>query len=142
MADFPIASAFIEHLGARFVRAGDGEAEIVLELRPEHLNTWEIMHGGVTMTLLDVAMSLAGRSAAPEVTGLVTVEMKTTFMQPGQGTVLALGKVLHRSSTMAYCEGEVRDADGKLVAKGMGTFKYLRRLAVGRGVHRQNGSEA
>lgn len=141
MAALPIHSAFIEHLGVRFVRAENGESEIALDLLPEHLNTWQIMHGGVTMALLDVAMSLAARSAAPETTGLVTVEMKTTFMQPGEGSVRAFGRVLHRSSTMAYGEGEVRNADGRLVAKAMGTFKYLRRLAVGRNVRQQNGGE-
>jgi acyl-coenzyme A thioesterase PaaI-like protein len=27
---------------------------------------------------------------------------------------------------MAFCEGEVRDAEGRLIAKAMGTFKYLK----------------
>ncbi|AKJ67892.1 MULTISPECIES: PaaI family thioesterase [Pandoraea] len=139
MAEFPVPSPFIEHLGIRFVRAEHGESELALELAPSHLNTWQVMHGGLTMTLLDVALSLAGRSASPEASGLVTVEMKTTFMQPGHGTVRAFGRVLHRSTTMVYCEGEVRDAEDRLVAKAMGTFKYLRRLAVGREIHRQPG---
>jgi len=34
------------------------------------------------MTLLDVAMAVAGRSLDPAAGGGVTVEMKTTFVQP------------------------------------------------------------
>jgi hypothetical protein len=49
----------------------------------------------------------------------------------------AYGRVLTRTTTMAYCEGEVRDSEGHFVAKALGTFKYMRRLAVGRDVVRQ-----
>jgi acyl-coenzyme A thioesterase PaaI-like protein len=27
---------------------------------------------------------------------------------------------------MAFCDGEVRDTDERLIAKAMGTFKYLK----------------
>ena len=27
---------------------------------------------------------------------------------------------------MAFCEGEVRDETGRLIARSMGTFKYIR----------------
>ncbi len=36
------------------------------------------------------------------------------------------GAAYHRSSTMAFCEGEVRDSSDRLIAKSMGTFKYLK----------------
>lgn len=137
MSALSIRSGFIDHLGIELLSAENGESELRLALSSQHLNSWEVMHGGVTMALLDVALSTACRSVAPEGTGVVTIEMKTSFMQPGSGEMRAFGRVLHRSTTMAYCEGEVRDAGGKLVAKAMGTFKYLRRLAVGREVHAQ-----
>ncbi|AJC16928.1 MULTISPECIES: PaaI family thioesterase [Pandoraea] len=137
MSALTIRSGFIDHLGIELLRAENGESELRLDLSAKHLNSWEVMHGGVTMALLDVALSTASRSVAPEGTGVVTIEMKTSFMQPGSGEMRAFGRLLHRSTTMAYCEGEVRDANGKLVAKAMGTFKYLRRLAVGREVHEQ-----
>lgn len=129
-------SPFVEHLGVRVVRAADGESEVALPLAPLHLNTWDVAHGGVTMTLLDVGLALAARSVGNGA-GVVTVEMKTNFMQPGRGELRAISRVLHRSSTMAYCEGEVRDASGRFVAKALGTFKYLRALAVGRDIARQ-----
>ncbi|MNO10241.1 hypothetical protein D3C81_2339770 [compost metagenome] len=43
--------------------------------------------------------------------------------------MLARGKVLHASSSIYFCEGELWNAD-KLVAKASGTFKFIRRTDV------------
>lgn len=123
---------FMRLLGAELVRAVDGEAEIALALAEGHMNSWGVGHGGVVMSLLDVAMARAAKSrveaerGAP--VGSVTVEMKTSFFRPARGKVVARGRVLHRSTTMAYCEAELVDAEGVLVAKALGTIKFLTRL--------------
>jgi uncharacterized protein (TIGR00369 family) len=123
---------FMRDLGARLVQAGDGEAVIALDLAERHNNSWGVAHGGVVMSLLDVAMARAGKSVVEregrDVVGSVTVEMKTSFFRPGRGTVIAKGRVLHRSTTMAYCEAELVDASGALIAKALGTIKFLGRL--------------
>jgi acyl-CoA thioesterase len=118
---------FIQELGIEIINANQGIAVLALNLDLRHLNSWSVAHGGVIMSLLDVAMALAGRSIFEDADG-VTVEMKTSFVQPGKaGTRLsATGHAFHRSGTMAFCEGEVRDADDKLIAKSLGTFKYPR----------------
>jgi uncharacterized protein (TIGR00369 family) len=127
-------SPFVDMLGVRVIRARDGASELALTLDEKHMNTWGVAHGGLSMTLADVALAHAARSLTNEGIGLVTVELKVNFMQPGRGELRAYGRVMHRSSTMAYCEGEIRDAEGNFVAKALGTFKYLKRLAVGREV--------
>ena len=132
-----IESPFVDHLGVRLVSAADGVSEVELPLDATLMNTWQVAHGGVTMTLADVALATAARSLAGDGMGVVTVEMKVNFMQPGRGELRAFGRVLHRSTTMAYCEGEVRDSEGHFVAKALGTFKYMRRLAVGRDIVEQ-----
>ena len=50
---------FIHLLGAELLRFEDGETEIALEIRDELQNSWQVAHGGVVMTLLDVAMAHA-----------------------------------------------------------------------------------
>ncbi|MGI4861480.1 MAG: PaaI family thioesterase [Janthinobacterium lividum] len=125
---------FLDALGVEVIRADQTGSELRLQLDVRHFNRWEVAHGGVTMTLLDAALALAARHAGEVERSLVTVEMTVTFMQPGRGALRALGRLLHRSTTMAFCEGEVLDAQGALVAKALGTFKYLRRLPVGRDV--------
>ena len=120
---------FIKDLGIEFLEAREGRATIALELGPRHLNSWNVAHGGVIMTLLDVVMAVAGRSLDPTAGGGVTVEMKTSFLQPGlAGTrLIATGHAFHRSTTMAFCEGEVCDGQERLIAKALGTFKYIRK---------------
>ncbi len=126
---------FVEHLGFELLRFEGGHSRIDLQLREELTNSFSVAHGGVTMTLLDVAMAHAARS--PEQAGgephpgVVTVEMKTTFMRPGEGRLSAIGRVLHRSTSMVFCEGSVHDESGALLAHATGTFKHIRALPVG-----------
>jgi len=129
---------FLRDLGVEFIGAANGEAEIALDLTERHMNSWQVAHGGVVMTLLDVVMAMAGRSLDPDARGGVTIEMKTSFVQPGGhvgGRVVAKGKAFHRSTTLCFCEGEAWNGD-KLVAKAMGTFKYLKRSDVARKLER------
>ncbi|HEY8609510.1 MAG TPA: PaaI family thioesterase [Noviherbaspirillum sp.] len=136
---FPADIPFLHDLGVEFLGMADGEAQVALRLEERHMNSWTVTHGGVTMTLLDVAMALAGRSLQPDARGGVTVEMKTSFLQPcGKpgNRIIAKGKAFHRSTTMCFCEGEVWNGD-QLVAKAMGTFKYLKRLDAAKKMDRE-----
>jgi uncharacterized protein (TIGR00369 family) len=123
---------FLQELGIQVIESGSGQAQVSLTLQACHLNGWQVAHGGVIMTMLDNVMSLAGRSMEPDIRGGVTIEMKTSFMQPG-GTegcrLIAKGKVAHASTSIYFCEGELWNGD-KLVAKASGTFKFLRRTDV------------
>jgi uncharacterized protein (TIGR00369 family) len=96
-----LESPFVDRLGAQLVSAADGASEVALPLQPDHMNTWDVAHGGVTMTLADIALAMAARSLAGDGVGVVTVEMKVNFMQPGRGELRATARVLHRSTTMA-----------------------------------------
>lgn len=120
---------FVQDLGIEFVSAGGGRAVLSLDLAPRHLNSWAVAHGGVIMTLLDVAMAVAGRSLDPAAGAGVTVEMKASFVQPANAgaRLTATAHAFHRSRTMAFCEGEVNDQEKRLIAKSMGTFKYKKR---------------
>jgi uncharacterized protein (TIGR00369 family) len=139
MLPFPVRIPFVEEMGLELHRFDNGHAEVQVDLEQAHLNSWEVAHGGVLMTLLDVAMAHAARSHHAhdpgQGPGVVTVEMKTSFMRPAEGRLVAKGTLLHRSTTMAFCEGSVFDADHALCAHATGTFKYLRKLpAKGRTV--------
>ena len=129
---FALDIPFVQALGMQLWRFDGGVAEISLEVRPEMQNSWAVAHGGVVMTLLDVVMAHAARSARDEsehaTPGIVTVEMKTSFMRPAVGRLVATGQLLHGTRSMAFCEGSVHDESGKLCAHATGTFKFLRAL--------------
>ena len=138
---FPLRIPFVEQLGLELWGWGGGQAEVRLDLAHAHLNSWEVAHGGVLMTMLDVAMAHAARSpavsadapgvavgAADPGPGVATLEMKTSFMNPAEGPLRAVGRLLQRTATLAFCEASVFDGAGRLCAHATGTFKYLRAL--------------
>ena len=130
--EFPVHIPFVEQLGMELWGFGDGKAELRLDLAESHLNSWEVAHGGVLMTLLDVAMAHAARAHhshdPADAPGVATIEMKTSFMRPAEGELRALGSLLHRTTTLAFCEGRVVDGHGAICAHATATFKYLRAL--------------
>ncbi|GAA4422326.1 PaaI family thioesterase [Acidovorax lacteus] len=135
MLSFGVEIPFVSHLGFTLHRMEGGESELRYEARPEHLNSFSVTHGGASMTLLDVTMATAARSITPDM-GVVTIEMKTSFLQPARGPLVARGRLLHRTATMAFTEGSVYDAEGRLCCHATGTFKYVKRLPVdGRSTH-------
>ena len=128
---FPVAIPFIRALGIHLTAFGDGRAELRLDLEDWHLNSFSMAHGGAIMTMLDIGLAMAGRASPrdddDDTKGLVTIELKTTFMQPAYGKVLrALAQCTHRTASLAFCEGEIRDENDKVVAKASGTFKYMK----------------
>jgi len=135
---FPVHIPFVEHLGFELQKFEGGEAEIAFTPRTEHENSFSVVHGGASMTLLDVVMAHAARSVEPTAMGCVTIEMKTSFMRAAKGPLLAKGLLLHRTATLAFTEGRIFDASGKLCAHATGTFKFVLRLPVGKSTHALN----
>lgn len=117
---------FLRLLGMHQDPAPPGQSVVRLpELKPEHCNLLPAAHGGVIMTLLDVAMARAATSAPDAASSsVVTVEMSSRFVSPGRGPLVASGRVLHGGRSLCTCQADVRQADGTLLASAMGTFKY------------------
>jgi uncharacterized protein (TIGR00369 family) len=130
--EFSVRIPFVELLGFELHRFEAGEAELGFSPAPEHLNSFDVVHGGASMTLLDVVMAHAARSVQPEM-GVVTIEMKTSFMRAAKGPLHAKGRILHRSATMVFTEGSIFNTEGQLCAQATGTFKLMPRLATGPG---------
>ena len=127
---FGVAIPFVNHLGFELRLFDGGLSELAYAPKPEHLNSFAVTHGGALMTLLDVTMAVAARSVQKDM-GVVTIEMKTTFMQPARGQLAGKGRLMHRTDSMAFVEATVFDEAGRACAHATGTFKYVRRLPTG-----------
>ena len=121
---FGASIPFVEHLGFEMVFFEDGESELRYTPEPEHLNSFGVTHGGALMTFLDVTLATAARSV-DKTMGIVTIEMKTSFMQPAKGALIGRGKLIHRTRSMAFTEGTLYDAQGNACAHATGTFRYV-----------------
>ena len=117
---------FVDHLGFEMVFFEDGQSELRFAPEPEHKNSFNVVHGGAVMTLLDVAMATAARSVE-RTSGAVTIEMKTSFMRAAVGPLTAKGRLIHRTRSMAFTEAMVYDAKEVLCAHSTGTFKLVPR---------------
>ena len=121
---------FVTLLGFTLELFEGGESVLGYTPAPAHLNSFAVTHGGACMTLLDVVMATAARSVNPDM-GVVTIEMKTSFMRPAKvtpgGRLTAKGRLMHRTKSMAFTEGTIYDEAGLACAHATGTFKYVNR---------------
>jgi uncharacterized protein (TIGR00369 family) len=126
---FGVEIPFVTLLGFELTHFENGESTITYSPRPEHQNSFGVAHGGAVMTLMEVTMATAARSVAPDM-GVVTIEMKTSFMRPAPGDGSQLtgrGRLMQRTASMAFTEATLFDSQGQPCAHATGTFKYVRR---------------
>lgn len=118
---------FAKTMGMALVVWETGRSAITYTPDASHLNTHGMAHGGAIMTLMDIALSRAARGPGM-VEGTVTIELKTSFMRAASGPLRCEGRLIQRTATLAFVEGSVLDAEGRICAHGTGTFKYVTRL--------------
>jgi uncharacterized protein (TIGR00369 family) len=129
---FQNGNPYLESLGVQVERYDGQEAVMSLLLKPEFMNSWQVAQGGISMTLMDVAMGLSARAGEAGAQSSATVDMSSTFLQPAGragDTIVARGRTYHRSTTLCFCDAELWNGE-RLVAKAMGTFKVIRRLDI------------
>ncbi len=116
---------FTRLLGVRRDYAEGGRARLVLDARPEFENVIGAMHGGIVATLLDVVMASAAVSKVDFEMTAVTLSMNSSFVRPAHGRLTADGDVLAVDDAVALCQASVVDEGGHLVARAIGSFRYL-----------------
>ena len=112
-------------LGFRMVSVSQErmEVEVAFEARAELLaNPMKQVQGGYLCAMLDECMSVACMVASKMTAVAPTAEMKTSFFRPAMpGPLKGIGRVARWGKTIAFTEGELYDAEGRLVAKATGT---------------------
>ena len=112
-------------LGFRMVSVSQATmtVEVEFEARAELLlNPMKQIQGGYLCAMLDECMSVACMVASGMTAVAPTLEMKTSFFRPAlPGTLRGVGRVAKWGRKVAFTEGEIYDADGKLLAKATGT---------------------
>ena len=99
------------------------EVEVAFDARAELLaNPMKQVQGGYLCAMLDECMSVACMVASKMTAVAPTAEMKTSFFRPAMpGELKGVGRVVRWGRTIAFTEGELYDAEGRLVAKATGT---------------------
>ena len=124
--DYQKRIPFIQHLQIRTESLGKGTARLSVPIEPHLTNSLGTVHGGVIMSLLDVALCTAARTLHPESVGVITINLSTSFIDAGGGAKLyADARVLKDGRSMSFVEGEAKNEDGTLVAKATATVRVL-----------------
>lgn len=103
------------------IELGEGIARTAWTVGEDYVGWSDKAHGGIIATLLDEVMAWAPSSFD---SWAVTAEMTVRFRSPASPgeELVAEGRVMERRRRIYQVHGEVRAADGRLVAEGSGRY--------------------
>jgi uncharacterized protein (TIGR00369 family) len=113
-------------LGWKALDLEPGRVRVRYTARPEFGNPQGAIQGGFLAAMLDDAMgpalftTLHGEQFAP------TIELKVNFVRPARpGPIIAEGRVVHRTRSLAFLEGKLTTEDGDLIATATATARIV-----------------
>lgn len=102
--------------------------EITVPLNAVWNNALNIVHGGITATLLDTVMGTAIHAILPEGYGAVTNQLNIHYIAPGTGdTIRCKAEIIHHGSKTVVISGEAFRSDGRKIAHATGTFFIIQK---------------
>jgi uncharacterized protein (TIGR00369 family) len=109
---------FARVLGIEQVSATPQEVAGRVSWDPHCCTSFGVLHGGVLMALADSIGAYCAVLNLPEGAGTSTIESKTNFLRAVRsGYVEARARPLHVGRTTIVVDTELRDDQGKLVAR-------------------------
>lgn len=91
-------------------------------------NPLGVVHGGLVCTLLDTVAGCAVHTTLPRGVGYTSIEIKVSYLrgvQASSGPLTAVGTVTKPGRRVAFAEGQVTDAAGRLVATATSSLLVL-----------------
>jgi uncharacterized protein (TIGR00369 family) len=123
---FPVARL----LGLTLKSVEPGRAVFEMKADERHHNPLGTLHGGVYTDLADAAMGFAYAATLAEGETFTTVELKINFLRAVRNaTLTAEATVVKAGSKIGYVECEVKDEQGRLVAKASSTCLKVRAVS-------------
>jgi acyl-CoA thioesterase len=120
--EFPLR----EFLGMELEGDEPGVGTARVDITDKHHNPNGVVHGAVLFALVDTAMGKATMSVLDEGVFCATIEMSLRFIRPvGNGSVIAVARVLKRGRHVVHLDAHVHDSEDRLIATGDGTFAII-----------------
>ncbi len=111
-------------LGWKALQLEPGRVRVRYTARPEFGNPQGAIQGGFLAAMLDDAMGPALFTLLGSDQFAPTIEMKANFLRPARpGPIIAEGRVVHRTGTVAFLEGTLATEDGEVIATGTATAR-------------------
>ena len=117
---------FMAVIGAEAVSVSPDEVRVRMPWREDLCTAGGVMHGGALMTLADGTGAWCAFLHLPAGASTTTIESKTNLLRAVTGGhVEAIARPLHAGRTFIVVDTELRNADGKLVARTTQTQAVL-----------------
>jgi uncharacterized protein (TIGR00369 family) len=106
---------------------GDG-IEVAYEARADFTNRIGTVAGGMLASMLDSLTGLAALAVLPPEEMAVHTALKIEYRRPASpGRLVGHAKVVARSGRDLESSGELRDSEGRVVARGEATLRVIPR---------------
>lgn len=110
---------------------GDGTARTTMTIGPTHPNRQDMLHGGLSATLLDTAMGAAASLTVSDDAAqrFSTLSLTVQFLAPGRpGPVEAVGRITGGGHRTLFAEGVLTHLpSGVVIATASGVFQRARK---------------
>ena len=114
------ANAFMNHNHISISQVTPQQAVAVLDIVPESLNAYGLLHGGAYFTMADAA---GGALARSDGRSYVTVSSSMNFIRPANGgQVTAVAQLRHRGRSTCLISVTITDQADHLLSCGEFTF--------------------
>ncbi len=103
----------------------DGGHHFVLKAEARHCNRQGILHGGLMMTMIDLALAASAKEVLED--RYVTISLNSEFVAAGNiGEIIeAKGELVRRTRSLAFVRGQVTSGN-QVLLNTSGVFKKLK----------------
>lgn len=119
------AIPFVGLMGLQREAAADGHARVRADDHPSRHDASGTLGPAVLLALVDTAMASAAISSVGFALTVATLDLDARFVDRRPGPLWARAHVAARDDRLLFCEAEVHDAGGALVARGRGCFRLM-----------------
>jgi uncharacterized protein (TIGR00369 family) len=120
------SAPYYQLLQIRIEEIDSGFARFRMPFRRELTQAYGVAHGGAVASLADTAVAFALMTLIQPGERVTTVEMKINFLASvSGGEMIGEARIHHKGKTLAIADMEVKDENGKWIAKGMATYMIL-----------------
>lgn len=123
---YPEVGGYVAWLGLEILEGGPDRLVARWDIRPDHLQPYGIVHGGVHCSVVETVASFGAAAWYGERGKVVGVSNSTDFLRAvGEGRLTATGTPVHRGRLQQLWLVEIRDERERLVSRGQVRLQNL-----------------
>jgi uncharacterized protein (TIGR00369 family) len=114
-----VRGGYVKWLGLEILEASGDRVVVAWDVRPDHLQPYGILHGGVHCSVIESAASTGAAYWFGERGKVVGVSNQSDFLRAVRdGRLTGTALPIHRGRLQQLWAVEIRDIDDRLVARG------------------------